>query len=333
MAKTVFDDTPPLGTILTAAFLNAMQNHRHTGADADGSCPIDYAVAAGSGNAYEVTLVPALGAYVQGMAIAFKANHTNTGSATININSLGVKTMKKNYDQNLAAGDIKSGQIVVGHYDGTNFQIIALPGSSFFYAVDNGAANAYVAAYSPAITAHVNGLPLQFKASNVNTGASTLVVNSLAAVAIKRLDGTALQAGDIPAGAIVTVTYDGTNYQLQTATPYASHISAVSGTRNLAANSGDVSYTGAGFTPKMVLIFCGPDDSTYGSIGGGNVATQLGMQIYNGEAHAGYVVYSQIGFNGAKAALKSLDSDGCTLTWTKGTAVNKTADMLFLFFR
>ena len=45
MAKTIFDDTPPQGTIVTAAFLNAIQNHRHDGANADGSCPIEYAVA------------------------------------------------------------------------------------------------------------------------------------------------------------------------------------------------------------------------------------------------------------------------------------------------
>ncbi|MGD0278335.1 MAG: hypothetical protein ABSC11_03410 [Smithella sp.] len=123
MPKTVFSDTPPLGTIVSAAWLNLIQNHRHDGKDADGSCPIDYAV-------------------------------------------------------------------------------------------DTGAANAYVATYTPAITAHVIGLPLIFKAVNANTDASTFNPGP-GAVAIKRKDGTILQAGDIPAGGMIIVVFDGTYYQLQ----------------------------------------------------------------------------------------------------------------------
>ena len=126
MSKTVFSDTPPQGTIVTADFLNAVNTHRHTGEDVDGAGALDYAAAGGSNNAYTLTLSPALAAHIPGMPIRFKANHANTGAATININSLGAVALKKNYNQALAANNILSGQIVTIIYDGTNYQGIGL---------------------------------------------------------------------------------------------------------------------------------------------------------------------------------------------------------------
>ena len=123
MAKTNFSDTPPLGTIVTALFLNALQNHRHTGIDADGSCPIDYAVDTGAANVYAITLTPALAAHVIGLPITFKAVHANTGASTFNPGS-GAIAIKKNVGTALAAGDIAAGQIVTVVYDGTYYQLI-----------------------------------------------------------------------------------------------------------------------------------------------------------------------------------------------------------------
>ncbi|MRR15383.1 MAG: hypothetical protein EG826_02880 [Deltaproteobacteria bacterium] len=133
MAKTVFDDTPPLGTIVTALLLNALNNHRHTGRDIDGDGAIDYAVATGSDGAYAVTLSPVLDAHIAGMPIRFKANHANTGAATIAINGLEAVAIKKNVNQALAAGDIQNGQIITIYYDGTNYQAygLATGGGSF----------------------------------------------------------------------------------------------------------------------------------------------------------------------------------------------------------
>lgn len=124
MGKTVFSDTPPQGTIVTAAFLNALNNHRHTGRDIDGEGALDYAISTGSANAYILTLPQALSAHVRGMPVIFQANHTNTGAATININGLGAVSLKKNLEDNLEADDIIAGKIYVVHYDGTNLQVL-----------------------------------------------------------------------------------------------------------------------------------------------------------------------------------------------------------------
>lgn len=129
MSKTTFIDGDSsqsiLGTIVTAAFLNMLNNQRHTGRDIDGEGALDYAVATGSANAYAITLTPALDAYIPGMPIVFKANHENTGAATLNVDALGALSLKKYGARALGAGDIKNGQIVVGIYDGTNIQIIS----------------------------------------------------------------------------------------------------------------------------------------------------------------------------------------------------------------
>jgi len=128
MSKTVFTDGDPslsiLGTIITAAFMNAVNNHRHKGADTDGDGAIDYAADTGAADAYVVTLTPALTAHVVGMPIIFKAAHVNTGASTVNINSLGAVAIKKNSSSALAAGDIAAGQIAIVVYDGTYYQLM-----------------------------------------------------------------------------------------------------------------------------------------------------------------------------------------------------------------
>jgi len=82
------------------------------------------------------------------------------------------------------------------------------------YAQDTGAANAYAITLSPAPEAYSIGKIYKFKAANVNTGASTFAIGALTATAIKKNVSVALAAGDIPAGVIIPVMYDGTYFQL-----------------------------------------------------------------------------------------------------------------------
>lgn len=82
-----------------------------------------YAADGGATDSYAITLTPALGAYVVGMVINFKANTVNTGTASLNVNALGAITILKAHDQTLVTGDIEAGQFVTVIYDGTNFQM------------------------------------------------------------------------------------------------------------------------------------------------------------------------------------------------------------------
>lgn len=74
------------------------------------------------------------------------------------------------------------------------------------YALDTGAANAYVVALSPAITAYGDGMTVRVKAVNANTGASTLNAGG-GTVALHNDVGGALVDGDIPAASIFSATY------------------------------------------------------------------------------------------------------------------------------
>ena len=80
-----------------------------------------YAADAGSNDSYAITLSPAPSAYAVGQKFSFKANTVNTGAATLNVNSLGAKTIVKYVNTTLADGDIAAGQFVTVIYDGTNF--------------------------------------------------------------------------------------------------------------------------------------------------------------------------------------------------------------------
>lgn len=72
------------------------------------------------------TLSPAPSAYATGMRVFLKAGGTNTGAATLNLNSLGAKDIKKGAAGStaLGAGDITSGGIYEFVYDGTNMQLV-----------------------------------------------------------------------------------------------------------------------------------------------------------------------------------------------------------------
>jgi len=88
----------------------------------------------GAGNAYTATndAVGAWSAYGAGLLIALKANHTNSGAATINVDGLGAKSIVTSDGGALIAGDIVSGGIYMLAYDGTNMQVLnQLAGGSF----------------------------------------------------------------------------------------------------------------------------------------------------------------------------------------------------------
>jgi len=85
----------------------------------------EYVVSTGSANAYVLAVDAQIAAYVAGQVFIFNANFANTSAATINVNTLGAKTIKKFHDQDLEANDIESGQVVVVQYDGTNMQMLS----------------------------------------------------------------------------------------------------------------------------------------------------------------------------------------------------------------
>jgi len=91
-----------------------------------------------------------------------------------------------------------------------------LTGYGATYAASAAGSDAYAVTLTNFPAAYTTGQRVTFKADVANTGACTLAINGLAAVAIKLDDGSDPGDGDIQAGAIVTVQHDGTNWQLVT---------------------------------------------------------------------------------------------------------------------
>ena len=82
--------------------------------------------------------------------------------------------------------------------------------------VDTGAPNSYILTFTASFSAYANGILIYWIPANNNTGASTLNVNGLGAVAITNLDGSALGANQIVAGVTTAVMYYGSGFQLLT---------------------------------------------------------------------------------------------------------------------
>jgi hypothetical protein len=85
-----------------------------------------YVGAGGTGDAITLDLTPSITAYAAGQTFHFKASATNTGAATINVDAVGAKDIKKGAAGStaLAAGDITSGGMYTVQYDGTNMQLL-----------------------------------------------------------------------------------------------------------------------------------------------------------------------------------------------------------------
>jgi len=93
----------------------------------DPRVPVAYAVDAAGSDTYAITPSPAITAYAAGQLFTFKAGTANTGAATLNVNGLGAKDIKKDTSTALATGDILLNQIVTVVYDGTNMQLVSAP--------------------------------------------------------------------------------------------------------------------------------------------------------------------------------------------------------------
>lgn len=85
----------------------------------------DFATTTGAANAYVLALDAQVSALAAGLVIKFKASFTNTGAATINVNTLGARSLTIG-GATLQPGDIQSGNYYIAIYDSTTttFQII-----------------------------------------------------------------------------------------------------------------------------------------------------------------------------------------------------------------
>jgi hypothetical protein len=114
-------------------------------------------------------------------------------------------------------------------------------------------------------------------------------------------------------------------------------------TYNLATASGDVAITGIGFQPTSIICIANVD-GTGGAISWGiadsakassSIARNNNTFFYKDQSGGTPALISLDPGSGSWsfAIVKSYDSDGFTLTWTRGGTNTGTANLLFLCFR
>lgn len=98
--------------------------------------------------------------------------------------------------------------------DGLSAQIGILSDSVVPYGTASGT-NAKTISITDGFATLKTGLALSFKNTTANTGAVTLNVNGLGAKPVVKSGGTALSSGNLKAGGVYTVRFDGTSFILQ----------------------------------------------------------------------------------------------------------------------
>ncbi len=332
-SKTVFVDGNPslgvMGTVVNAAFLNSIFQHRHDGLNQDGSAPIDYVADTGAVNAYVATLTPALTAPVGGMPIRILVASTNTGASTLTVNGLSPAPIVRSDLSALQPRDMVAGGIATLVWDGTYYQLLGVDPRSptqagiqsclYVYAADSTNTNTYAASVTPAVTSLSAPLWVLLKVTNTNTSAAaaTLALNGLAAVPITDRAGKAVRPGAMQG--LSLLFYDGVNFELHSAFTHAlGGVIGSSAAQSVGAADSGMTYVATGaftatiaqtttLSPNHVNIFSavggaitiavnGADAVNGGSAGVGTTIPQgtVGILTTNGAGNLDIVIPASV---------------------------------------
>jgi hypothetical protein len=143
------------------------------------------------------------------------------------------------------------------------------------------------------------GFRICFKAAATNTGAATVAVDGLSAVAIKRPNNDALSAGDIVSGGFHDIAFDGTNYRLLAATGAAGTYGALSGGNTWTGTNSFNGTTTVGDDVSDAVVIKGSAVSAY-------FASLMGVSsasAFRGGIGLGSASVENIGTSGANVPL------------------------------
>jgi len=220
-----------------------------------------------------------------------------------------------------------------------------LQNSAEQYAVATGAGTAYLVTLSPTPTAYAAGLTVRFKSPAANIGTTpTLNVNGLGAKNIVKLNGSTSPAvSDIANGQVITVTYDGTNFQMES--PSAQTTMRGIFTNGFAQkNIADASTTqtiahGLGFIPKNIRLFITSAATGNTTPAGmltvsynGTTTSQTGAMYEAANAltqENSFNVGGASGSTGYQSGVVTFDATNINIVWTKSSSPTGTASILW----
>lgn len=110
-----------------------------------------------------------------------------------------------------------------------------------------GTGNAITVTNATAVSSYSLGQRISFKATATNTGAATINVDGVGAVAIKSITGDDVGAGDIETGRVYDLVYDGAYFQLSSisTTDLTTQVTAAAASASAAAASASAASSSA----------------------------------------------------------------------------------------
>lgn len=112
----------------------------------------------------------------------------------------------------------------------------------------------------------------------------------------------------------------------------------IAATKDMAAATADVAYTGVGFKPAAIIALAAINGTIQYSNGIADAGLTTG-NLYNAQAStnayvdANFISLWAAGGGAQTGTLKSLDADGFTMTWTKYLTPTGTVTIRFICFR
>jgi hypothetical protein len=114
---------------------------------------------------------------------------------------------------NIPMGGFRITDLAAGVSATDAVRLAQLQGNTLNYMTVTGT-DILLGSLTPPLLAYVTGAMFSFVVANTNTGAVTLNIDGLGAKALLRNGTEPVQAGDLTAGNVVVVIYDGTEFQL-----------------------------------------------------------------------------------------------------------------------
>lgn len=121
-------------------------------------------------NTITATATPTLTAYAAGNLFALEIGTTNTGPATLNVDSVGAKTIKRKDGAALTGGELVGGNYYILAYDGTDLRIVTETAVGALYRIDAGDLTS-TAQYAPLSLGACQSIVLRFQMKPVTDGA------------------------------------------------------------------------------------------------------------------------------------------------------------------
>lgn len=160
---------------------------------------VQHAVDTGSANAYLVALTHTPASYTDGMVVIMRPINANTGASTINVNSLGVKSIRREDSTAVTTGDILVGVPIL---------LVYSTATGFFHTVGGLGVATAAAASAAAAASSASGASSSASASAASAAAalaSQIAAAASAAAALVSELAAAASAASIAGGPVASI--------------------------------------------------------------------------------------------------------------------------------